>query len=234
MPFKSTLNNPRSLARKAGVLYLLIAVFGAFAIAYVPSQIVVFGNPGATLHQLQAQANLFRAGIAADFIVISAEIALTAMLYFLLHPVSRVAAMVAAMARLGMIFVMAINMLLNATAFLMAQGALSGSAETILTLLEVHAQGVFLWGALFGIHLFVLGALVCRSGYFPKLLGGALFIGSFGYMLEGLSRLMGLDHAALTWLTIALLTIVTLAELAFAFWLLIKGPDEPKWRAAQL
>lgn len=232
MSVKSALDNPKSLARKAGAMYLLIAVFGAFAIAYVPSQIIVSGDAEATLAQLLAQSGLFRAGIFADVVVIGIEIELTAILYFLLRPVDPVRAMIAMMARFGMIFVMAINLLINATAFLMAQGVLQGSAATIQTLFEIHAQGVFVWGVLFGMHLLALGWLVCHSGYFPKLLGGALSIGAFGYLIEGLSKLMGLEFATLSWLVIALLTIVTIAELSFAFWLVFKGLDEGKWRVA--
>ena len=39
----------RAYARTAGAFYLSIAVFGAFAIGYVPAQIVVAGDPAATL-----------------------------------------------------------------------------------------------------------------------------------------------------------------------------------------
>ena len=78
----------------------------------------------------------------------------------------------------------------------------------------------------------MLGTLIYRSGYLPRVLGGALVIGAFGYLVEGLSQIMGLEYAVLSWLTIPLLTLVTLAELGFALWLLIKGVDEEKWRAA--
>lgn len=226
----SMIKNPKQMARTAGIIYLLIAVFGAFSIAYVPSQIIVPSDAAATLAQLQSQAWLFRAGIFADIVVIGLEIILVAILYFLLRPVDPVCSMVAAMARFAMILVMAINLFINATAFLMAQGVLQGSPETILTLFDIHAQGIFLWGVLFSIHLLVLGGLVFRSGYFPKLLGAAMAIGSFGYLIEGLSKLMGLENANLSLLVIALLTIVTIAELSFAVWLVAKGLHEDKWR----
>ena len=232
MPFNTSLAAPKALARKAGSLYLLIAVIGAFAIAYVPSQIIISGDAVATMAQMRARAGLFRLGIAGDMAVIAAEIALTAILYFLLRPVDPVRALIAAMARFGMVMVMSINLLINVAAFMMAQGTLSGTAEGMQVLLDIHAQGVYLWGVLFGIHLFVLGGLICQSGYFPKLLGGGLLVGAFGYLVEGASTLMGLEHVALTWTTIALLSLVTISELAYAFWLLIKGLNEEKWRAA--
>lgn len=226
------LENPRKMARQAGLIYLLIAVFGAFAIAYVPSQIIVAGEEQATLANLQSQAGLFRAGIFADMMVILLEIELTAILFFLLRPVNPVRSMIAAAARYGMVIVMLINLMLNITAFMMAEGALSGSPATILTLFEVHAMGVYLWGVLFGSHLLVVGMLVYRSDYLPRMLGGALVIGAFGYLIEGLSQIMGLEYVIPSWLVIGLLTLVTFAEIGFALWLLIKGLDEEKWRKA--
>ncbi len=220
------------MARQAGLIYLLIAVFGAFAIAYVPSQIIVAGEEQATLANLQSQAGLFRAGIFADMMVILLEIELTAILFFLLRPVNPVRSMIAAAARYGMVIVMLINLMLNITAFMMAEGALSGSPATILTLFEVHAMGVYLWGVLFGSHLLVVGMLVYRSDYLPRMLGGALVIGAFGYLIEGLSQIMGLEYVIPSWLVIGLLTLVTFAEIGFALWLLIKGLDEEKWRKA--
>jgi Domain of unknown function (DUF4386) len=228
----STLHAPLRMARQAGLLYLLIALFGAFAIAYVPSQIIVADDAQATFARLQAQTGLFRAGVLADMMVILLELELTAILYFLLRPVDPVRSMIAAMARYGMVVVMLVNLLLNITAFMIAEGALAASPETVLALFEVHAMGVYLWGVLFGSHLLVLGILIWRSGYLPRVLGGALAIGAFGYLIEGLSQIVGLEYAISSWLIIGLLTLVTLAELGFALWLLIKGLDERKWHAA--
>jgi len=224
-------SNPGRLARQAGLLYLLIAVAGAFAIAYVPSQIVVAGDAQATFANLQGKAGLFRLGIFADMAVILLEIELTAILFFLLRPVDPLGSLVAAMARYGMVLVMLVNLLINIAAFAMAQGVIQGTPTTILTLFDIHAMGVYLWGVLFGTHLLVLGTLIWRSGYLPRLLGGALAIGAFGYLIEGLSRMMGLDTPVLTALIIGLLVMVTVAELSFALWLLIKGLDLAQWRA---
>ncbi len=74
--------------------------------------------------------------------------------------------------------------------------------------------------------------LVYRSDYLPRMLGGALVIGAFGYLIEGFSQIMGLEYVIPSWLVIGLLTLVTFAEIGFALWLLIKGLDEEKWRKA--
>ena len=227
----TTLNNPGKQARTAGLAYLIIAAVGAFAIAYVPSQIVVAGDAPETFARLQAHIGLFRAGIFADLAVIILEIELTTILYFLLRPVDPLGSMIAAMARFAMVFVMLVNLLVNATAFMMAKGTITGSPETVLVLFEVHAQGIYLWGIVFAHHLLMLGILIWRSGYLPKWFGGALVIGSFGYLIDGLLALMLADIPALTLASNALLVIATIGELGFALWLLIKGLDENKLKS---
>jgi hypothetical protein len=57
----------------------------------------------------------------------------------------------------------------------------------------------------------------------PRLLGWGLFIGAFGYLIQGLVELTFTDVAALDITIIGLLTIVTIAELGFGFWLLVRG-----------
>ncbi|HHS89593.1 MAG TPA: DUF4386 domain-containing protein [Rhodobacteraceae bacterium] len=221
------------MARVAGLIYLLIAAFGAFAIAYVPSQIIVAGDAQATFDQLQDRAGLFRAGMFADVFVIIAEIVLTAILYVLLRPVDQVRSMIAAMARYAMVLVMAVNLMINVTAFMMSNGQLTGSPDTVLALFSIHAMGVYVWGILFGVHLWFLGSLVGQSGYLPRTLGGLMFIGAFGCVFEGLTKVTALEITGLSWVVIGLLSIVTFAELAFAFWLLVRGLNVSRWEAVR-
>ena len=54
-------------------------------------------------------------------------------------------------------------------------------------------------------------------------LGWGLFIGAFGYLLQGVVELTSTDVAVLDYTCIALLVIVTLSEISFGLWLLIRG-----------
>ena len=78
----------QSYARTAGLLYLIIAVFGAFAIGYVPSIIIETGDAATTANNLLANKALFNMGIFGDIVVLLVEVVLTAMLYVLFKPVS--------------------------------------------------------------------------------------------------------------------------------------------------
>jgi len=50
----------------------------------------------------------------------------------------------------------------------------------VLLFLNAHVYRVYIWQAFFGLHLFVLGYLVFKSGYFPRILGVLVVLGALG------------------------------------------------------
>ena len=65
--------------------------------------------------------------------------------------------------------------------------------------------------------------MILRTQFVPHLLGWGLLIGAFGYLIQGLVELTFTDIAALDITIIGLLIIVTLSELGFGLWLLVRG-----------
>jgi len=59
--------------RLAGLLYVLASIPGFFALAYVPGKLIVHGNATATANNIAASETLFRLGIAADLMILSAK-----------------------------------------------------------------------------------------------------------------------------------------------------------------
>ena len=217
-------------ARTAGILYLIIAVCSAFAIAYVPSVIVVDGDAAATAANLMAHRALFGIGAFADVIVMVTEIALSVMLFVMFRPVSRTLSLIALVSRLTIVVVMAVNLLIHILPIVLLSGTGYLHAftpaqlqATALALFKAHQYGIYVWDMFFGFHLAVLGYLVVRSGQFPRLLGVAMLIGSLGYFFEGLIKVTFVDNAAAAMIVAGLLVVATIAELTFALWLLIKG-----------
>jgi len=64
----------KSYARIAGLLYLVIAIFGAFAIGYVPSVIIDADDATVTANNLMANNSLFNMGIFGDVVVLLVEV----------------------------------------------------------------------------------------------------------------------------------------------------------------
>src|SRR5262245_44237854 len=79
-------------ARIAGLSYLVVAVTGAFNLLVVPAEIIG-ADPAATLANAQAQQQLFRLGIASGVVCQVAFVVTPVLLYALLAPLGRSAAL---------------------------------------------------------------------------------------------------------------------------------------------
>lgn len=223
----------RSYARVAGAFYLLIALSGGFAIAYVPSLLYVPGNPAASVQALIDARGMFLAGIGGDIVMMVSELLVTPMLFFMFRSTNPTLSLAAALARLTMVTTMAVMLMFHAAMLGFADGAVltAFSPEERMQLagvmLYAHDSGVWVWQIFFSVHLWLLGALILKSGLFPRLLGLGLIIGGAGYILDSAFAFAFPDVAALGVVRAVLLGVVTLSEIGFALWLLIKGPRTP-------
>ncbi len=220
----------QSYARTAGLLYLIIAVFGAFSIGYVPSIIIEAGNAATTANNLLASKSLFNIGIFGDIVVLLVEVVLTAMLYVMFKPVNHTLSLIAAWSRLAMVLVMAINLMFNIMPVVLLSGAEYLSAFEItqlqsaaLIFFDAHALGIYVWQLFFTVHLIALGTLIIKSDMLPRVLGWMIIVGSFGYFIQAMAKLMHIQIDAIAMIYVGLLVVVTIGELSIAFWLLIKG-----------
>ncbi len=222
--------SPTAYAKLAGLLYLLIAISGGFSIGYMPSVIMVPGDAATTAQNIIENQGLFRLGIAGDIVVFLMEIILTVMLYRMFKPVNPTLSLIAGFSRLAMGIVMAINLfnylipmrLLGGSDYL---NALEPNQLQSLALLffDAHQDGIYIWGLFFALHLVILGYLIFKSDFFPKLIGLFMMIGSFGYGGESIAAFIYPGHEAISMLINVLLGIAVVGELSFTFWLLIKG-----------
>lgn len=99
-------------ARLAGVLFVVLLVLGPISILFIPSQLVVEGDPGATFVNLTDSEGLFRLAIVLDTVILLVEIAMAALLYALFRRVSQPLALLTALARSAQAAVMGANLLL--------------------------------------------------------------------------------------------------------------------------
>jgi hypothetical protein len=226
----------KNYAKSAGLLYLLIAILGGFSIGYVPTVILESGDASATARNIADNMGLFRLGIVADILVLMLEVALTVMLYRLFKPVSQTLSLISAFCRLAMSLVMGLNLLNYLIPLLLLSDA--GYLDVFeteqlhamaLLFLETHQYGVYIWGLFFGFHLVVLGYLIFKSGYFPKVIGILMMIGSIGYASESLTAILFVENTMVSVLVIMFLVAAVVGELSFTFWLLIKAINVNEW-----
>ncbi|MEQ9570026.1 MAG: DUF4386 domain-containing protein [Longimicrobiales bacterium] len=223
----------RTWARGAGVAYLAIIVTGIFAEFFVRSALIVDGDAGATAANLAGEGGRFRVGIAAEFVMLVADVGLAAALYVVFRPVSRDLALLAACFRLTHAAVVAVN-LLNVWVPLSLVGGgpwteafEPGQVDALVALLlETHGVGYQIGLLFFGVHCLLMGVLVVRAGYVPAVLGVLLMVAGVGYVADTLGRTLLANYAQ--WESVFLVAVFVpalVAELSFALWLVIRGVD---------
>src|SRR5688500_1830176 len=85
-------SQPKRLARIAGLLYLIVGIFGGFAVGYVTPMLYVPGDAATTAGNVVANAGLVRIGVLADLLQATVFVFLGMTLYLLLRHVHKNAA----------------------------------------------------------------------------------------------------------------------------------------------
>lgn len=220
----------RRLSRIGGALYVIV-IFLGMGEAVLREGVVVGGDAAATALHLKTMERLWRLGIASDFIVLSCSIALAVILYRLLRPVGAVLAGMAIFFNLVSLAVEAAADLWLVAAML-PQGsaryleALSEDQRSALTSLAIRQYEYGFNTALifFGVECAILGYLIYRSDYLPRVLGGLMGLAGACYLVNGFTVLLSPPLASQLGPAILLPSLV--GESSLALYLLLKGIDE--------
>ena len=228
-----TTATPRLKARIAGTFYLSTIIMGVFAEVFVRGALVVRDDAAATATNILAHEPLYRFGLAADLIMIVCYIAVTLLFYDLFRPVGRSLSLLAAFFSLVGSAVLAVNSLNHVAPLVFLGGARYLSAfETnqlqafALVSLRMHARGYTISGVFFGIYCLMIGYLVFRSGFLPRILGVLMALGGLSYLTD--------SFAIFLWPTLAtrlpdIMVLGGIAELALCLWLMLIGVNASKW-----
>ena len=196
-------SSPKRLARIAGLLYLVVGVFGGFAIVYVTARVYVPGDAAATAGNVVANAGLVRIGVVADLLQATVFVFLGMTLYLLLkhvdeHAASAMVILVAVattMMCLNKVFQVAAVLVAGGGSYAAAFGA-AGANALVLLLLDLHHYGFLIAQIFFGLWLVPLGYLAYKSGLFPRALGVVLVVGGVSYLVDMLAAFLAPDVGA--------------------------------------
>lgn len=221
---------PRTYARLAGALYLIIIAVGVFAEMFVRERLIVESDAAATAVNIAAHRSLLRLGIVADVSTFLLAIPVTVILYALLKPVNKDLALLTVLLNLVQDAVGAVNalntyrplQLLGGASYLEAfnQEQLAAMA---MVFIRSHSIGFAVALLFFGACCVVLGYLIFRSTFFPRAIGVLLAIAGLCYLVNSLAVLLSPAAAALLFPAILLPAFV--GELSFTLWLAVKGVD---------
>jgi hypothetical protein len=186
----------KTISRITGVGYLLIFVSGFFANFYVLETLVVDNDATTTVENLLNNSRQFHGGLAAFTVMVLIDLLLAFPLYKLLAPVDVRQSTIGAWLRVinALLFGVALVSLFKVSLVLDGAGnnasAIANSIENDVMVLFERFNYIWVIGLVFfGFHLLVLGRLVYRSGYMPKLIGVFLVIAGIGYLIDSSAQL---------------------------------------------
>jgi hypothetical protein len=217
--------------RFAGLLYIFMGIPGFFAIEYVPSKLIEHGNAAATANNIATSETLFRLGIAGQLICQAGFIFVALALYHLLKGVNRRHASLMVTLVVVQIPIAFLNELNSIAALVLVRGADFLSIfekpqrdALAMLFLNLHFHGIVVAEIFWGLWLLPLALLVYRSRFLPRFLGGWLAIDGLAYVIMSLTSVLlpQYQDKVDTYSQPALF-----GEVAFMFWLLIKGAKPP-------
>jgi hypothetical protein len=224
--------SPRSKARIAGVFYLLTILTRMFVETFVRNQLVVSDDASATATNILAHETLWRWGFAADIIAFASYVVLTALLYELFRPVNRSLSLVAAFFSLVACVVQAISSLFHLAPLVLLGGAPYLKVLTVeqlqalaLVFLRLRAAAYHNIGLVFfGLYCLLVGILILRSTFLPRILGVLM-------VLAGLSYVLFLSPPFARSLQPYILVFPGVGQISLTLWLLVIGVNVQRWKA---
>jgi hypothetical protein len=208
------------------LLYFLTAILAQFFM----SGLVVSGDAAATADNILAHQPLFRLGLATGLIATAFYIAVTALFYDLFRPVNRSLSLIAALFSLVGCAIQAFGSLFQLAPLVVLGGGRYLSVFNVeqlralaLMFLGLQAQAASICLVFFGVYCLLIGCLIFRSAFLPRILGVLM-------AFAGLGWLTFLSPPLADYLSPSILVLGFLAELSLCLWLLVRGVDVPRWK----
>lgn len=227
---------PQNYARTGGLFYLVIIVTALFAEGFVRGRLIVSGDAAATASNILAFQRLFRTGLAADLVNCALDVAVAVILYVLLKPVSRNLALLAALLRITADTILGFDGILHLAAVVILGGGeylkvFSPQQLDALAYLslKLHGQGYNISLVFFGFGCGVLGYLIYRSTYLPRLIGVLLVVTGLCYLFHSFAAIVAPQLSASLYPWTLLPGFIS--EVTLCVWLIAKGVNVPRWNA---
>jgi hypothetical protein len=223
--------SPRFKARMAGVFQLLEAITAASPGVFILGRLVVSGNGAATAANILGHERLFWLGFASLLMGVAFHIAWAFLMYELLKPVNPSLSSLAAFVILVGCAIQALTSLFYLAPLIILQGGSSWSAFTAEQLqalalmfvkLNSYANDIYL--VFFGLWLILIGYLIFRSTFLPRILGVLVAISGLGwvtYLYPPLAYYLFLPY---------IVVASAVGEIPLEFWLIVMGVNAQRWK----
>jgi hypothetical protein len=219
----------KKTARIAGLFYLAVVITGIFNLLYVPSQLIVWNDSAATFNNIVSNETLFRWSIIAGILCYIAFLFLPLVLYRLLSPVNKAAAV--SMVALAVVSVPLSLINLNnkvAVITLISKAnclnvfQINELQTHVMLSLEYYNNGIEILTVFWGLWLLPFGYLVFNSGILPKIFGVFLMVGCCGYLVNFTGGFLYKGYSELGIASFISLP-GSIGEIGICLWLLLMG-----------
>lgn len=224
-PLRLDTNAPR-MARLCGLFYAAIILCGVGGQGLIRQPLMAALDAEQLATSIRAAQLPFRLSILLDVVMTLADVAVAALLYSVMKPVSELLSRMAMAFRLVQAAILGLNLLNLHQAVALASEPGAGSAAQVAMFLDAHAAGYDLALFFFGVNCLLVAALVLASTFLPRALGWMLLTAAVVYLTGSTLRVVA--PAAVEGFAPAYV-VPLIAELAFCAWLLIKAVDAPTW-----
>jgi hypothetical protein len=222
--------SPLLKARIAGACQLLEGITATFGEVIVPGRLVVAGNAAATAANILGHERLYWLGFASSLIGVVFHIVWAFLLYELLRPVNRSLSLLAAFVILVGCAIQGVTCVLYLAPWVALKSGNSLSAFTPEQLqalalmgfkLSDYAFDVFL--VFFGFWCVLIGYLIFRSTFLPRVLGVLLTISGLGWIVY-------LSPSLANQLFPFIAAASALGEIPLELWLIVRGVNAQRWK----
>lgn len=225
------INSPQITARAAAFVFLIIFILGMTTELLIRPGMIVQGDAAATIKNIAASEVLFRLSLVSDLIRLTLLMILPLILYKLLKPVNKTIASLMVIFALVCVPISLLNELNHFAVLILSivTGYLpefkSDELNALVTFfLELRKYGTYITQFL-SFWVLLLGYLVFKSGFLPRILGILLMLGGLCYTV-----LAVLFFLFPTFDTMIFGVFTFVAESLFYLWLLIKGVNAEAWK----
>jgi len=224
MPMK--LLSPRARARLSGVFQALEGLPAVFGQTIVLGMLVVNGDPAATARNILANEGLYRLGFAIPLVAVGFHVTWALLLYQLFSVVNRTINQLA----LYVILVGCAIQAVAAVVYLSPLIVLEGNADqgdVAMLLINMSRLTFDVYIIFFGFWCVLLGYLIVRSTFMPRVIGALLILDGIGWM-----TFLVPPFATSIYTLIAV--VAGVAEFSLLLWMLIFGVNNERWREQEV
>ncbi len=223
------MRSTKKTARLAGLLFLMMVVFGLLAEVVFRQKLFVANDVVMTANNIISNIFLYRAGIIADMLMALCYLLTALALYKLLSHVDKnMASLMVVFAAAGSVLLM-FNILIElAPLYILSDNAYLSDFSTAqqqslaMFFYNLYQHGYMIGQIFFALWVLPLGVLIIKSGFIPKTLGHLFFIETL-FALTAVVVHFLVPNATLE--TVLMLPMMV-AEFSFMFYLLIRGVNE--------